>query len=147
VRRAEVEPRGAPSPRLAVRIRHAPFGVLVLAAILATLGAGIVAGGLYLVVTDPALRWWAAVSSLLLGPLVLYVAVELVRLAHWTWLTLVIVGGLLLASSVLRLVLAPGLPRAPLLEVGVTLTALFYITRPAIRRSFGWGGPRRSDRQ
>jgi hypothetical protein len=120
--------------------RRAPFGILLVSALLALLGTGFVAGGLYLTLIGRGLGWWALSAALVLGPLVLYVALHLVRLSHWAWLALCALLCLLLASSILRLLATPPPAVSPLGEIVVEVATLLYLFRPRIRRAYG-GAP------
>ena len=119
------------------RVRRAPFGVLALGAALVLLGAGFMLGGVYLAVSRPAAGWMPWAAALAVGPLLLYVALHLVRLSRWAWLALTALTALLLASALARLLLATRGPFAPLPELLVEAGTLAYLARPAIRRAFG----------
>ena len=113
------------------------MGVLVLAALLSFAGAGLMAAALYLAVTRAAEGWplWAA--ALLFGPLLLYLASGLVRLARWAFLAMVALLLLLAATAVVRAVSSPSTWVSPLVELLVEAAALAYLLRPRLRRRFG----------
>jgi hypothetical protein len=125
---------------LTERIRRLPLGILLLAALSAILGLGSTLGGLYLVIEGGATIWAVAVA-ILAGPTLLYLAYHLMRLAHWTWLALMVLAGLLFASSVVRIAVAPRVPLPALAEIIVQAAVAFYLVRPRIRSRFGWGPP------
>ncbi len=117
-----------------------PFGILVVTAALAMTGFGAAAGGLYLLVTGSTSTSWAAVVALVLAPATLYLAYHLFTMTRWAWAALLLLTGLMLLSSVLRLVAAPGLTIAPLAEIVVELALLRYLMLPRLRTRFGVGG-------
>lgn len=124
--------------RLRELFRRAPAGVLALAALLGVIGGGLVGGGTYVLLSGGAgLAGWASV--LLLGPLTLYVALSLVRLTRWAWLSAVVLLLLLLASSVLRALVVGGALLSPLAEVAGEVLVLLYLLRPRIRGAFASG--------
>jgi hypothetical protein len=132
-----LSPETAGLKRLVARLRYAPFGILLIAALLAIGGIGSIAGGIFLILQDGSLTPWAAVISIFTGPAAFYLAYHLVALERWTWLALLFVVGLLFLSSVLRLAVSPGLSLAPLAEIAIEITAALYLLRAAIRESFG----------
>lgn len=118
--------------------RGAPLGVLILCAILFFLGAGLVLGGFYLALARRDAGWMPWVVALVVGPTALYLALHLLRLTSWAWLTAVALVALLGASSLLRALGSPDSPVAPLVELGVEAVCLLYLLRPSVRRAFGW---------
>jgi hypothetical protein len=124
-------------PRLNQRLRQIPLGILLIAAVLGVLGLGSFAGGVYLMLEGGALRPWAAATALVMAPVVLYLAFQLLQLTRWAWVTLMALITLLFASSVIRFVFAPGLLIAPLMEIVFEATAAYYLLRPRVRAAFG----------
>lgn len=120
-------------------LRRAPLGILVVGFALLLLGAGFVAGGVYLGLARADTGWVAWGGAVVIGPLLFYVAVHLLRLSSWAWLALVGLMALLLASALARFLLAGPHPLAPLLEMCVEIVLLVYLTRPSVRRAFGRG--------
>lgn len=114
-------------------LRRTPAGVLILAALLALFGAALVLGAVYLALARRDVGWVVWASALAVGPLTLYVALHLARRTHWAWLALVMVLVMLLASSVWRLLAAPGLAISPIAEIIAELAALVYLLRPRVR--------------
>lgn len=111
------------------------MGVLALAALLGFMGAGFVLGGAYLVVAGEV--GWVAAAAAGAGPVLLYVALHLVRLTRWSWSALVLLFVLLILSSAARALGGGGDVAVPLVELGVELACLAYLLRPRIRRAFG----------
>lgn len=122
------------------RVASAPFGVLVMAALLGLLGAGLLATALYLLLTQAAVHWPTLAAAVAAAPLLLFFASQLLLLRRWTWLTSIILLALLLASSVVRAANAGEVPFAPVAEIVLELLFLGYLLRPQLRRSFGWDG-------
>jgi hypothetical protein len=118
------------------RLRVAPLGILFLAALLAIIGIGSIAGGCYLLLVSGSLSTWAAGTALMAGPAILYLTYHLVGLAHWTWRALMVLIGLLVVSSIVRIAVTPGFAAGPVVEI--TLETLFaaYLLRPTVRRRF-----------
>jgi hypothetical protein len=112
-------------------------GVLAIGFALLLLGSGFVLGGLYLELSRGGGGWMPWLAILAVGPLLLYISSHVLRLSRWAWLALVGLGGLLLASALVRLLLAGPHPLAPLTEMAVEAGVLGYLTRPRIRRAFG----------
>lgn len=121
-------------------LRRAPLGVLVLSTLLGLIGGGFLLGGTYLALARPHVGWGVWLGALAIGPLALYVAVRLLSLAAWTWLTMVLLLSLLLVSSGVRAVITPGTPTVPLFEIAVEVAALGYLLSPRVRRAFGRAG-------
>lgn len=119
--------------------RRAPFGILVVSAMLALVGAGFVLAGVWQIAIGRPLGWWAVAAALLLGPLVLYVALHLVRLSHWAWLAMCALLCLLLASSVWRLLATPPPAASPLAEIVLEVLTLLYLYRRHVRAAFRAG--------
>jgi hypothetical protein len=117
-------------------IRRAPTGILVLGTLLFFIGAGFVLGGAYLGLTREDVGWGAWATALLMGPVVVYVALHLVRLTRWAWLSMVLTLALLLISSIARALGSSEIPLAPLLEAVAEIGFLAYLSRPPIRRAF-----------
>lgn len=128
---------GVPNP-LRTWLGRAPIGVAALAMVLALLGAGLLLGGAYLATVRRELSWIVHASALALGPIVLYFAVQLLRLARWTWLAMILLLVLLAASSAFRASVSGGLPTASVLELVVEAVLLAYLARRPVRRAFGW---------
>jgi hypothetical protein len=114
-------------------LRRTPAGMLVLAALLALFGAGLVLGAAYVALARRDVSWVVWASALAVGPLTLYVALHLARRTHWAWLALVMVLVMLLASSAWRLVAAAGLALSPIAEIASEVLALAYLLRPGVR--------------
>ncbi len=119
-------------------IRSAPLGVLILCALLFFLGAGFVLGGFFLAMARGDTGWMAWVLALAIGPTALYLAVHLLLLTSWSWLAMIALLGLLLASSVVRAVGSPDVVLSPLGEIAVEGVCLLYMARRPTRRAFGW---------
>lgn len=117
-----------------------PIGIAALAAVSAVLGIGLLLGAAYLTVARRDLGWIVQASAFALGPIVLYYAVQLYRLARWAWTATVIVMLLLLASSIAGAFLGPGFPGESFLEILAEVLALGYLSRAAVRRAFGGAG-------
>lgn len=117
-------------------IRRAPLGVLVIGVVLFLLGGMLVVGGVYLALARRDTGWFAWLSALLLGPVTVYLALHLVRRTPWAWLTMILLLGLLIASSVVRAVGSPS-PFAPLGELVLEAACLAYLVRAPVRRAFG----------
>jgi hypothetical protein len=123
---------------LASRLRRAPLGVLLMSSLFSILGLGSAAGGAYLLLTGGAVSLWAAAIALVIAPTSLYFAYHLAGLAHWAWLALLAMVGLLFVSSVVRVAVTPGLQLHPFLEIAGEAIVAFYLLRPSIRAAFGW---------
>jgi hypothetical protein len=117
-------------------LRAPPKGVLIISAMLAVLGAGFVLGSAYLAFAHPQVGWLTLATGALAGPLTLYVAVHLLRLTHWAWLALVLLIGLLMLSSIWRLLVSPPPPVAPIAELALEIAALAYLLRKDVRGAF-----------
>lgn len=124
------------SSNWAAVFRRAPAGVLVLSGMLLFLGAGLIVSGTYLAITRPSVGWLAGLSAVALGPLVIYVALHVVRLTHWAWLVLVLVMVMLFLSSCVRLLASPELTAAPVAELLAEIAALVYLARKPVRDVF-----------
>lgn len=118
-------------------LRGAPTGVVVLGTLLLFLAAGCVVGGAYLGLARGGAGWVAWATALVAGPVILYLALHLVRLSRWAWQALVGMLLLLLASSAARAIGDAGFPIAPLVEIAAEATALAYLLRPGVRGAFG----------
>ena len=118
-------------------LRRAPLGVLVLSTTLGLLGGGFILAGAYLGLSRPGVGWAVWVGALLIGPLALFVAVRLLTLTPWTWVTMVLLLGLLLVSSCARFFLTPGFPTVPLVEIVLEVSTLAYLSRLSVRSAFG----------
>lgn len=123
------------------RLREAPAGVLVLVGLLGLMGCGLMLGGSYLALARGNVGWMVWTAAVAVGPLLLYFAAQLLRLAHWAWLTMVILLGMLLVSSLARTASTPHLPLAPLAEIAGEALVLTYLLRGEVRRSFRRGRP------
>jgi hypothetical protein len=95
------------------------------------------AGGIYLALTREDGGWMAWLAALAVGPLILYIAVHVIRLSHWAWLALVGLAALLIASAVIRLFFQGPHPVVPLVEIAIEAASLLYLTRPRVRQAFG----------
>lgn len=113
-----------------------PLGISLIAALLAMLGLASIGAGTYVLIATERGNPWLVASALAAGPAILYLAYQLFRLAPWTWRTLIAVLVLLLLSSIIRLVVTPGLQVAPLSEIVIEIGSLFYLTRPRVRGRF-----------
>lgn len=122
--------------RWALRLGRVPLGVLVLGAVLAFLGAGLLVAGVYLAVARADVGRLAAAATIIVGPLAVYVALSLVRLARWAWLAIILLLTLLLGSSVVRLVYSPGLPMESIGEIALEIVSLLYLGRRRVRGAF-----------
>lgn len=129
-------PEAGAAARWGATIRAAPLGVLVIGAVLFLLGGMLVVGGVYLALARGDTGWFAWACALLLGPVTVYVALHLVRRTHWSWLALVLLLGLLVASSLVRVAGSPS-PVAPLGELVLEVGCLAYLARRDVRRAFG----------
>jgi hypothetical protein len=125
--------------RFAARFRRAPLGIVLLTCLFAMSGAGLMAGGGYVLLSGQSVTPWAGAAAILVGPAVLYVAYHLLRLTHWTWLALVMLTGLLFLSSVVRLIVSPGISVPAILEIIGELALAFYLSRPGVRQVFSTG--------
>ena len=128
---------GTAGPGLTARLRSVPIGVLVIAAFFGILGLGSVTAGLYMVVQERSIGLWAAVTGLLGGPLILYLAWHMLRLSRWSWLALMVLVWMLFLSSVVRFVVAPGLAVSQLGEVVLEVAIAYYLLRPRVLAAFG----------
>lgn len=117
-------------------LRRAPLGVLVLSTMLGLLGGGFVLAGVYLGLARPDVGWGVWLGALAIGPLALYVGIRLLSLAAWTWSTMMLLLGLLLISSCIRVFITPGTPTVPLFEIALEVAALFYLASPSVRAAF-----------
>jgi hypothetical protein len=112
-------------------------GVLAIGFALLLLGSGFVLGGLYLALARGGGGWMPWLAILAIGPLLLYISAHVLQLSRWAWLVLVGLSALLIASALVRLLLAGPHPLAPLTEIAVEAAVLGYLSRPRIRRAFG----------
>lgn len=122
--------------RWAERARRAPLGVITLSALLAILGGALVLGGAWLGISRAGAGWPVWAAGLLVGPLAMYLALQLLSLTRWAWLALVVLTVLLLVSSLARLLLLPGLYFVPIGEIVVEAALLVYLWRPQVRAAF-----------
>ncbi|HUE97564.1 MAG TPA: hypothetical protein VMN39_12965 [Longimicrobiaceae bacterium] len=122
------------------RLRQTPTGMLLISALLAIIGFGSLFAGVYLLMEQRQVSYWGVATGMIGGPALLYLAYHLVRFTRWTWLALIVLLALMAASSVLRLVVAPGLGIAPAVELIIEAAAAYYLMRPGIRSRFGWTG-------
>lgn len=129
----EVERPGAVWQRWLAR---APLGVLVLGMVLTLLGAGFLAGGVYLGLTRADAGWATWLGALVIGPLILFVGVRVIGLAPWTWTTMLLLAVLLLASSCVRAIVTPTFPVVPLVEIALELLVIGYLATPRVRAVF-----------
>lgn len=118
--------------RLVELAREAPTGLVILSGILAIVGAGLVVGGVYQFASQGLSRWLPALAAAVTGPIVLYTAFHLLRRAPWAHRALLLALGLLLLSSIARIVATPARPLVPLVEIAVELACLYYLTRPGV---------------
>lgn len=133
-------PPAAPSGWQAL-IRSAPLGVLVLSALLFFLGAGLVLAGVYFGIARGDTGWVPWTMALAVGPTALYLALHLLRRTGWAWTALVALFALLLVSSAVRAVSAPGLAVSSAVELALEGLILLYLTRRPVRGAFGRTGP------
>jgi hypothetical protein len=124
---------------LAAATRRAPLGILLIAAFCGMIGLGSMAGSIYLILASGNLSLWAGVVALM-GPVFLYLAYNLVQLAPWTYMALIVLIVLLFLSSLARIVISPR-PLSAFGEILVELAIAFYLTRPGQRRAFAREGP------
>lgn len=117
-------------------LRRTPLGVLAVGTALSFVGAGMLLGGAYLALTRGDSGWMVWLTACAVGPLLLYVAVHVLRLTHWAWLALVLLLSLLMATAAWRVVVSPRLRAASLAELAVEAAALAYLRRPSVRRAF-----------
>lgn len=122
--------------------RGLPLGILLITAMLTMLGGGSLLGGAFLLLRGDGVGYWAPVASLAFGSAALYLRYCLLRLVEWSWRALLFLLALLFLSSVLRLLAAPTPRVAPLLEIGVELVCVLYLTRPRVRALFTGGSVR-----
>lgn len=113
-----------------------PLGISFIAGLLAIIGVGSIAAGIYGLLASGSVSAWAAATGLAAGPAILYLAFHLVQFARWTWRTLMVVLVMLLISSVARLLAAPDMVAPPIIEILVELSALYYLSRNKIRMRF-----------
>jgi hypothetical protein len=110
--------------------------VTVLAALFGIIGGGMLLGGIYFSLSEPAPGWMPLLTGVVFGPLAIYLAYHLLRLTHWAWLTLLILTVLLLGSSIARAAAGPPIAKQPLVEIALELGLLLYLRRPAVRGAF-----------
>ena len=122
------------------RLRETPTGILLISAFLVVLGFGSLFGGLWVVMSQGDISYWAIATGVIGGPALFYLAYNLIHFARWTWMTLIALIVLMAASSVLRLLVDPGMGIAPTGELLVEAIAAYYLTRPSIRRRFSEAG-------
>lgn len=113
-----------------------PLGITLTAALLAILGLGSVGAGSYLLLATNNASLLLVVTAVATGPAILFLSYHLLRLAPWTWRTLIAALILLSISSIVRLVVTPGLPTAALSEILIEAGSLFYLTRHRVRDLF-----------
>ena len=113
-----------------------PLGISIIAGMLAIIGLGSIAAGLYALLASGRVSLWAAATGLVAGPASLYLAFHLLRFAQWTWRTLMVVLVMLTISSIVRLVSMPEIVTPPVIEIVVEVVALFYLSRDEIRNRF-----------
>lgn len=114
-----------------------PLGITLLAALLAILGVGSVGAATFVLLATENANIWLVATAVAAGPAILYLSFQLLKLAPWTWRTLTLVLVLLTLSSIVRLVVTPGLAIAPVAEILAEAGGLYYLTRPRVRRLFG----------
>jgi hypothetical protein len=129
----EPEPGGGASSWADV-VRRAPTGILVLAALLALMGAALLVAGIYLVLAGES-GWFGGVM-IAVGPLMVYVAGQFVQFVRWAGMVVGVLIVLMLISSVIRVIAESGLPGAAVAEIVVELGWLAYLARPRIRSLF-----------
>lgn len=122
--------------RVGAGVLSLPLGLAVLVALLAITALGAMTAGLYILMASPSPSVWGAVSAVVAGPAILYLAFHIIRGSHWAWRALVAAIVLLVGSSIVRLVATPGLPLASIGELVVESLALYYLTRPEARAHF-----------
>jgi hypothetical protein len=116
-------------------VRESPAGILTLGALLAMAGAGLLAAGAYAALAGIA-GWPSWVATLVVAPLMIYVAGRLVQRVRWAYLVMCVLLLLLIASSALRLATEPWPAVAPLAELAAELGCAAYLARPRVRASF-----------
>lgn len=117
-------------------LRDTPTGILLISALLVILGFGSFFGGLWMLVGQGEMSYWAVATAFVGGPALFYLAYNLVRFERWTWMTLVALVALMAISSILRLLFAPEMRIAPTGELLVEAIVAYYLTRPSIRGRF-----------
>lgn len=130
------EEGGTPGSRAVERLQVTPIGILLIAAVLLIVAAGLLVGGVYLLLDRERITLWAVALVLVASPAILYLDYHLIRFTHWAWMTLVALLVLMAVSSVGRLLLSPGLPIAPGGEILLEILAAWYLSRPGIRSRF-----------
>jgi hypothetical protein len=121
---------------LAGKVRHAPLGILLFAALLSVMAIGSIVAGAYLMLYPSSVSWWTIGLAGLIAPTSLYLAFHLVSRTPWAWLAALWIVGLLLASSIVRIGLEPGFPGAAGLEIIPEVAAALYLLRPRVRTAF-----------
>jgi hypothetical protein len=119
------------------RFRAAPIGVLALAGVLVLLGAALLVAGAFNLLLRDGSGWIAWVCALLAGPLAVYFGVRLAGLARWSWLAVMILFSLLLASSLSRAFLTPAFLGRAAGEIVLEGFVLLYFGRVPVRAAFG----------
>jgi hypothetical protein len=134
--REEWEPRSA----LPVE-RKIPLVIRAVGLFLGVAAAGVAMSGLYLVVKNgsPGLPLGLTVVGGATGLMLL--ALRVARLEPSAWSALVVITGLLFASTVYRMTVGPGMTLYLAGEIVLEVAALAYLTRPATRALFRGGGP------
>lgn len=116
--------------------RRVPLGVLVLGVLLLFLGAGLIVGAAYLLLTGAERRHLGWVTMAASGGVALYLSTAVLRTRRWAWTTILALLVLMLASSVARAVLSAAPPVAPLAEIVLELLGLAYLARRPVRDAF-----------
>jgi hypothetical protein len=124
------------TPRSASVFATAPIGVLVIGALLLFLGAGLIIGGVVLLLSGRPGGWPAWLGLLASGPLAIYLSLHFVDGDRWAWITVVALLLLILGSGVARAIAGGGPPIASLVEVVVSLGCLAYLFRARVRGGF-----------
>lgn len=122
--------------KIATKARGAPLGILLIAALFGIGGAGAVMAGGYLALTGGVAAAPSAGIAMAVGAAVLYLVSNLLTLARWAWVALVLLVALLLVSSVARLFLFPDAVGVLLAEIALEIVIAFYLTRERIRTRF-----------
>ncbi|HET7275137.1 MAG TPA: hypothetical protein VFI91_08135 [Longimicrobiaceae bacterium] len=116
---------------------RAPYGVLILGALLFFAGGSLLLGGVYLAVAGQPGSIAVPVLAAMGGTLTVYVALRLLLLRRRAWSATIVLLILLIAYAAARAVMNPvPFPVYPIAEVIAEVVALVYLTRPEIRQLF-----------
>ncbi|MEX2583232.1 MAG: hypothetical protein WD766_08150 [Gemmatimonadota bacterium] len=123
-------------------LRGTPFGILLMAAVFAMIALTAMAGGVYLAFFGSSGSVLVGVLAVVAGPAILYLCYHLVQMSRWAWLAVLVLVALLFLSSVARVAVTPTVQISSLAEILIELVIAYYLTRPGLRRAFGWGASR-----